>query len=119
MVRVRAAALLLFAASTALAQQRRPSLTVSGDRVLAALPDAVLKDSHVKSRLESALTTTFILKTSLGGVSRIEIRYDLWDEVYRVRNVAAGSQQAQGAASADAGRLRAGPYTQIAKSQLE
>jgi hypothetical protein len=74
---------MLFAASAALAQ--RPSITVSGDRVLVALPDSVLKDAHVKSRLESALTTTFIVKTSLGGAARIEIRYDLWDEVYRVR----------------------------------
>ena len=83
MVRVRAALLMLFAASAALAQ--RPAITVSGDRVLVALPDSVLKDGHVKSRLESALTTTFVMKTSHGGAARIEIRYDLWDEVYHVR----------------------------------
>jgi hypothetical protein len=83
MVRARAALLVLFAAGAVMAQ--RPAISVSGDRVLVALPDSVLKDGHVKSRLESALTTTFIMKTSLGGGARIEIRYDLWDEVYRVR----------------------------------
>ena len=78
------ALLLVFAASTALAQQR-PSATLNGDRVLVSLPESILRDPHVKSRLESALTTTFILKTSLGAAARLEIRYDLWDEVYRVR----------------------------------
>src|SRR3954453_18070310 len=71
------ALLLVFAASTAFAQQR-PSAAVSGDRVLVSLPESVLKDGRVKSRLESALTTTFILKTSLGAAARMEIRYDLW-----------------------------------------
>ena len=80
------ALLLVFAASTALAQQR-PSATLNGDRVLVSLPESVLKDPHVKSRLESALTTTFILKTSLGVAARLEIRYDLWDEVWLVRKI--------------------------------
>ena len=93
MVRARAALLVLLAASAALAQQRAPIARLSGDRVLLALPDSVLKDPHVKSRLESALTTTFILKTSLGGAARIEIRYDLWDDVYRVRRNGGAQQQ--------------------------
>jgi hypothetical protein len=84
MVRLRVALLLLLAAGAARAQQR-PVVTLAGERALVALPDSVLKNAHVKSRLESALTTTFILKTSLGTAARIEIRYDLWDEVYRVR----------------------------------
>ena len=86
MVRVRAA-LLLFAASVAIPSTgaQHPAATLSGDHVLIALPDGVLKDGKVKSRLESALTTTFIMRTSAGGAARIEIRYDLWDEVYLVR----------------------------------
>ena len=82
MVRLRVA-LLVMIATAALAQ--RPAISRSSDRVLVALPDSVLKDAKVKSRLESALTTTFVVKTSLGAAARIEIRYDLWDEVYRVR----------------------------------
>ena len=97
MVRLRVALLLLFAASAALAQQRRPTVTLSGDRVLVALPDSVLKDARVRNRLESALTTTFILKTSLGGAARIEIRYDLWDEIYRVRRNNVAQQIAKAA----------------------
>jgi hypothetical protein len=81
--RLRVALLLMFAAGAATAQ--RPTVTLSGDRVLIALPDGVLKDAKVKSRLESALTTTFIMRTSAGGAARIEIRYDLWDEVYLAR----------------------------------
>lgn len=93
MVRGCATLLLVLAASAGIAQQRQPSVVVNGDRVLVTLPDAVLKDARVRSRLDSALTTTFILKTSLGGAARIEIRYDLWDEVYRVRRNAAAQQQ--------------------------
>jgi hypothetical protein len=114
MVRGCAALLLFFAASAAMAQQRQPGVVVNGDRVLVVLPDAVLKDARVRSRLDSALTTTFILKTSLGGAARIEIRYDLWDEVYRVRRNAAAQQQIAKTAleqwwrtPIDAGRLTA------------
>ena len=91
-MRLRAALLLLLAASAASAQQRTPAVVVNGDRVLVALPDGVLKDARVRTRLESALTTTFIVKTSLGAAARIEIRYDLWDETYRVRRNSAAQQ---------------------------
>src|SRR5204863_5185750 len=100
MVRAHATLLLLIAATAAVAQPHRPTVTLNGDRVLVALPDSILKDARVRSRLESALTTTFILKTSVGAATRIEIRYDLWDEVYRLRR-------------------NAGPQQQIAKSGLE
>jgi hypothetical protein len=97
MVRAGAAALMLLwmllIAVTATAQQRQPAVVLTGERVFVVLPDSVLKDSRVRSRLASALTTTFILKTSLGGSARIEIRYDLWDEVFRVRRDG-GAQQA-------------------------
>jgi hypothetical protein len=92
-VRLRAALVLLaFSAGGAVAQTRHPTVILSGDRVLVALPDSVLKDRAVSTRIESALTTTFILKARLRGaksesVTRIEIRYDLWDEVYRVARI--------------------------------
>jgi hypothetical protein len=87
------AALLFFAVTPTTAQQRQPVVSVNGDHVLVALPDSVLKDRHVRGRLESALTTTFIVRTSHGAASRIEIRYDLWDEVYRVRRNSGPQQQ--------------------------
>ena len=87
MVKMRAALLLLLAASAAQAQpSRQPSASLHGDRVQVVLPATVLKDSRVRARLESALTTTFILKTRLGA-ARLEIRYDLWDEVYHVKRI--------------------------------
>lgn len=89
MVKARLAVVLLLAAA---AHAQRPAATVSADRVLISLPETVLKDARVRSRLDSALTTTFLVKTSLGTAARIEIRYDLWDEVYRVRRNDAAQQ---------------------------
>ena len=73
--------------------QPGPTVSRSGDRLLVALPASVLKDRVVRARLDSALTTTFILKSRIRGqtgenMARIEVRYDLWDEVYRVRRAA-------------------------------
>ncbi len=92
MVSARAALLAVLVAATAAAQQHRPAVVLSGDRVLMTLPDSVLKDRGVRNRLESALTTTFVLKARVRGtknatVARIEIRYDLWDEIYRVTRI--------------------------------
>jgi hypothetical protein len=93
MVRGGVTLLLLLAATATFAAEKRPVVTFNGERVLASLPDTILKDARVRARLESALTTTFILRTSFGGASRIEIRYDLWDEVYRVRRDRAAQQE--------------------------
>jgi hypothetical protein len=71
----------------------RPTVTLSGDRVLVALPSSILKQKEVRARLESALTTTFLVKTKDAG-ARIEIRYDLWDEVYRVKRIDAAGRAA-------------------------
>jgi hypothetical protein len=93
MVRGGVTLLLLLTATATFAAERRPVITLNGERVLASLPDTILKDARVRTRLESALTTTFIFRTSFGGASRIEIRYDLWDEVYRVRRDRAAQQE--------------------------
>jgi hypothetical protein len=92
MVSARWAVLSLLLSTVALGQPG-PTVLRSGDRVLVALPDSVLKQRVVRARLDSALTTTFILKSRIRGqtgesVARIEVRYDLWDEVYRVRRAA-------------------------------
>src|ERR1700692_3439276 len=89
MVSARAALLLLLVAGASAAQQHQPTILLNDERVLVALPDYVLKDRGVHDRLESALTTTFILKARVRGtknesIVRIEIRYDLWNEIYRV-----------------------------------
>jgi hypothetical protein len=110
MVNTRAVSLLmLFVAGIAMAQQHRPAVVRSADRVLVALPDSILNDQAVRTRLESALTTTFILKSRIRGaqhesIKRIEIRYDLWDEIYHVARIEAQSRMAP---------------QQIAKSRLE
>jgi len=84
----------LLALLLAAAPPDRPALTVAGDRVLVALPPSILKQKEVRARLDSALTTTFIVKTKDSN-ARIEIRYDLWDEVYRVKRVDAEGRVAQ------------------------
>jgi hypothetical protein len=76
------------------APPERPALTAAGDRVLVALPPSILKQKEVRARLESALTTTFLVKTKDAN-ARIEIRYDLWDEVYRVKRIDAAGRAAQ------------------------
>ena len=92
------AALLAFLLLAA-AQPDRPVLAVAGDRVLVALPPSILKQKEVRARLESALTTTFVVKTR-DSAARIEIRYDLWDEVYRVKRVDASARTTQQAVTA-------------------
>lgn len=53
------------------------------------LPAAILNDSRVRKQLGSGLTTTFVVvarpRGAANGGARVEIRYDLWDEVYIVR----------------------------------
>jgi hypothetical protein len=81
--------LLLLAPAVALAQQR-PAFAANGNSVTIALPASVLQHATVRKQLASGLTTTFILiartrdRTAEGG-ARLEVRYDLWDEVYHVR----------------------------------
>jgi hypothetical protein len=99
MVSVRAALLSFVIAAAALAQPHHATFVLSGDRVLVALPDSILRGRAVRTRLESALTTTFILRARTRGttsesITRIEIRYDLWDEVYRTRRLDATAQPA-------------------------
>jgi len=91
--RTTALSLSLVLLSSAAMAQHRPTVLLSGDRVLIALPGSILKTPAIRTRLDSALTTTFILKSHIRGeqaetVARIEVRYDLWDEVYRVRRAA-------------------------------
>lgn len=95
MVRLFAIALLLalpVARSAWAASDRATLLLGSGGAVTVTLPESVLTHAAVKKQLESALTTTFLVVGRVRGTtqtvaSRIEIRYDLWDEVYSVRRI--------------------------------
>lgn len=85
------AGLLLLAALSARAQQR-PAFTMQSGVIAASLPASVLQDKSVKKQLGSGLTATFILsarqrETGDLTAARMEVRYDLWDEVWLVRRV--------------------------------
>ena len=75
------------------AQQPALAFTVQpGGVVAATLPMQILQDASVRKQLRSGLTTTFLLvarqrDTRIVTGSRIEIRFDLWDEVWIVQKV--------------------------------
>ncbi len=84
---------LLLLPLTAAAQHARPAFTVHpGGVVAASLPVSILSDRAVRKQLATGLTATFILEArnrlanSVTG-ARLEIRYDLWDEVWLVRRI--------------------------------
>jgi hypothetical protein len=78
-----------FVAAVARAEVR-PTFSVQGGVVAAALPATILESSSVKKQLASGLTTTFlVVARHRAGVTgaRLEVRYDLWDEVWLVRRI--------------------------------
>lgn len=81
------------ATSVAALAQSRPAFAASANRVVTiALPTSVLKDREVHTRLQSGLTATFLVEAkqrdaNRRGAARIEIRYDLWDEVWLARRI--------------------------------
>jgi len=87
---IRSAAI-AFAFLPALFAAQRPSFIAEPGRVAAiALPASLLSDPDVDHQLASGLTTTFLLVARDGrrrGAARIEIRFDLWDEVWIVRRI--------------------------------
>lgn len=92
MVRRAAIALVLVTLALGARAQQRPAFTRQADAVAASLPSSVLQDERVKKQLGSGLTTTFILaarQRDAGTITsaRLEVRYDLWDEVWHVRRV--------------------------------
>jgi hypothetical protein len=70
-----------------------PSFVAQPNRVAAiTLPASILADRDVQQQIASGLTTTFVLiahqrgSDSQGG-AKLEIRFDLWDEVWLVHRV--------------------------------
>ena len=92
MKRLLALAVILPAALAA-AEERASFSAMPGGVVAVSLPTWVLQKPVVKKQLASGLTTTFVVIAKMphaegrGGGARIEIRYDLWDEVYIVRRL--------------------------------
>ncbi len=74
-------------------QQPPLAFTVQPGGVIAAtLPVSILQEASVRKQLRSGLTTTFLLvmrqrDTRVVSGARIEIRYDLWDEVWIAQKV--------------------------------
>ena len=92
MVRRAAFALLLLIAASSRAQPRPVFSASPGGVVIVSLPQSILQDGRVRKQLETGLTTTFLIiakerVTSNAGGARIEIRYDLWDEVWIARRI--------------------------------
>jgi hypothetical protein len=78
----------------AVARAQQPQLAWSAQQgvVAATLPLSILNDANVSRQLRSGLTTTFLLvarqrDTRAVTGARIEVRYDLWDEVWIVQKV--------------------------------
>lgn len=87
---VLAASLFLIAAA-AVAQQHRPAFGLhQGGIVTATLPVSILQSAPVRKQLEGGLTTTFVVlarhREQMSG-ARMEVRFDLWDEVWHVRRI--------------------------------
>ncbi len=75
----------------------RFELSRDGVLTLVALPE-ILSREEVRPHLGSGLTTSFVLDVevidargrSFRGAGRIDVRYELWDEVYLIRLYGAG-----------------------------
>ena len=110
MVRRACALALLLAAAVARGEpKQRPSFSIqAGGVVAAALPPFVLQETSVRKQLGSGLTTTFLVvarqrETREITGARMEVRYDLWDEVWLVKRVEFdGRTDRQKIASSDA-----------------
>jgi hypothetical protein len=90
---IRLLALTLLVLPAAMAEQPRPVFgSRDGRTVTVALPASILSDREVHRQIGSGLTATFVLESRLRdatrrGTARIEIRFDLWDEVWLARRI--------------------------------
>ena len=106
--RVSTLVLALLVSALALAQPRPAFIAQPGRVVALSLPSSLLAERDVGKQLASGLTTTFLLiaqqrDADRSGAARIEIRFDLWDEVWLVRKIEVdGREERQRLASRDA-----------------
>ena len=91
MVRGLRLAFLLIAAATLYADEPKPSFTLLPDKSVGiVLPASTLTSDSVRRQLSTGLTTTFLVSArgdGVKGAARVEVRYDLWDEVWIVRRI--------------------------------
>jgi hypothetical protein len=92
----RAALVALTLASVCTAARAAPPPGVSLDteqRLVVGRLAAILAEEAVARQLESGLTTTFVFRAEVAGRvlggARVDVRYDLWDEVFQVVAVGA------------------------------
>jgi hypothetical protein len=81
---LRVAGLLMLAA---VAVDAQPELELEGGRVVLGDLPPVLADDEVTRQLTTGLTATLAFRVEVAGIvggCRIEIRYELWDEVFHV-----------------------------------
>lgn len=74
------------AVAAAVSQQTTPRAVLNGEAIEVVLPVNVFRDERFTKLLASGLTTTILVSGDdpAHRAVRIEIRYDLWEEVYRV-----------------------------------
>jgi hypothetical protein len=93
-LRLVAFASLLLAA--ALPPRKEPIVTMTRSGAMTILlPTSVLTAPEVRKQLSSGLTTAFVITAStdtVEGAARIDIRYELWDEVYLVTTTDASAR---------------------------
>ena len=87
-------AFLVFGSVSAVAAAQAPTFELDAEGVLhlLSLPE-VLSRREVRPHLDSGLTTSFVVVSKVRddtgrevrGTGKVEIRYQLWDEVYLVR----------------------------------
>jgi hypothetical protein len=92
MVKRAVMAMLLLAAATARADSRAVFSALPGGVVGVAFQSSILDESAIRKQLDGGLTTVFLIVVKERGTkntsaARLEIRYDLWDEVWLVRRV--------------------------------
>ena len=92
-------AVVALAAFALVAQDRKrtPQARYDSERVGVSLPAALLTSETVARQLQSGLTTTFLIavrhrEMRRSGTARLEIRYDLWDDIYIGRRVLPGAR---------------------------
>lgn len=81
---------LFLLATPAVAQDRPTVSALPGGAVGVAFPVSILQRADVRKQLAGGLTTTFLITARAGeakSIARVEVRYDLWDEIYHVRRV--------------------------------
>ena len=92
----------VFAAPAAVSQQQSLLRAVlNGDKIDVTLPVSAFRSEQFSKYLASGLTTAIIVSAEdengrgNRAAVRIEIRYDLWDEIYRVmkRDIAGTTEQ--------------------------